>query len=89
MSTAPQEPTIIINVDPSTGELLLKSPFSRRAVRELRDITEPGRRFDEKTKLYRVPAANKRALLALLERCYPGHLAEGPKGRFTLQASNG
>jgi len=46
----------------------------------------PGRRWDGDAKANEIPARERRALWALLTRYYPGAVAIGPRGPFTVGA---
>jgi uncharacterized protein DUF6011 len=74
-----------IRIEPAqdeAGVLVVTTPYSEEAVRVMRTV--PGRRWDPKAKVNRIPETSRRALHAALLFVFPGWAAVGPKGLFTI-----
>lgn len=79
----PVEPTIFVERR-ADGRITLRAPYSAAATERFRAID--GRRWEPATKLNVFPSSAGFALQRALEACYPGHVGEGPKGRFVVGA---
>jgi len=68
----------------TNGEIAIFAPYNDNAVSAFRML--PGRKWDKDAKCNRIPATAqaKTALLGILRTYYPGMLAIGSKGPFTL-----
>lgn len=64
------------------GRLAVTSPYDAEAVRQMQQIR--GRRWDGARKVNSFSATERAAVWAMLMRCYPGRLGEGPKGLFVI-----
>lgn len=56
--------------------------YSPEAVAAIKAV--PGRRFNVETKVWTVPASERRALWSALRVAFPGQLGCGPKGPFLI-----
>lgn len=65
------------------GGLVVKAPYDDRFVEEMRRV--PGRRWDKAAKANWVPASSRVDLWCVLQRCFPGQTAIGPRGLFTIK----
>lgn len=76
---------VSIRIEETDGRLCVVFPYDENAVYASRSI--PGRCWDKERKVNTFDAtdAAKHALWALLRRYFPGRLAKGPKGYFTVK----
>lgn len=78
-----------IQIGEKDGLLLLRTPYSEKAVTALRAI--PGRSWDKKEKVNTFPATMvvRSAVMNALSKCFPGAFAIGAKGPFVVPAAEG
>lgn len=74
----------VVTITRDGDTIAVKAPYLEEAVGAWRQ-TRAGAGFDRQTKAHKVPAANAAALLAMLQRYYPGAVVSGPKGIFTVE----
>lgn len=73
-----------IQISEVAGRLAVKTPYSEEAVAAQRHI--PGRVWDKERKVNTFPLASKPWVWDFLLKMYPGQVALGPKGAFTIGA---
>jgi hypothetical protein len=67
------------------GEVIaVYTPYDPNLVAAMRAV--PGRRWVKEKKVNAFPLTSKRAVWALLKKFFPGKIATGPKGLFTITA---
>lgn len=82
LGAAQAKPSVMIDLDPATGELVVTTPYNEEFVEYVRGIT--GRRWDGERKANRFPAEARRELWFILQNCYAGLVGVGPKGEFAI-----
>lgn len=73
-----------VRIDEAGGEYLVRTPYTEEGHYQLKSLPYAARRFDRSARGWRVLRHAKRELFGALRRAFPGHIASGPKGLFTL-----
>lgn len=73
-----------VRIELQGNELVVTAPYSEKGTAAFRRV--PGRRWDRDAKVNRFPMSAKRDLFDALRDAFPGLVAAGPKGLFTISA---
>lgn len=73
---------VSVSITAEGGKLIVRMPYDERAVSLCQRI--PGRIWRKESKVTEFPATQARAVWAMLQACYKGQRAIGPKGYFEI-----